>query len=167
LAQEFFINSQELESKIRQLLPSQGGGGAGVDLSASTQIVPIVDLTEQAEGSNVRPDLQTALSHDTVTSFAVRNTTTTIINNTGYFRVFGNYASNGSNVCEFVLNDGSTDKSIIGFVGVATQDIQVPYDFIVFLGAGDSFKASSSSVNAQLGGCTRQIADISGNLTNP
>ena len=62
MAQEFFINSQELEDKIRQLLPSQGGAGAGFDLSASTQIVPIIDLTESAEGSNVREDLQTAMS---------------------------------------------------------------------------------------------------------
>ena len=58
MGQEFFINSQELESKVRQLLPSQGGAGAGFDLSASTQIVPIIDLTESAEGSNVRADFE-------------------------------------------------------------------------------------------------------------
>ena len=52
MGQEFFINSQELETKVRQLLPSQGGAGQGFDLSASTQIVPIIDLTESAEGSN-------------------------------------------------------------------------------------------------------------------
>ena len=167
MAQEFFINSQQLESKIRQLLPSQGGGGAGVDLSASTQIVPVIDLTEVAEGSNVRADLQTALSFDTITGFGVRNTTTTIINNTGYFRVFGNYASNGANVCKFSLNDGATDKDIVTFIGVSTQDVSVNYDFVVFLGAGDSLKAQSTTVNAQIGGCTRQIADIDGNLTNP
>jgi len=54
LGQEFIINSAALENKINQLLPSQGGKGAGFDLSASTQIVPIVDLTETAEGSEVR-----------------------------------------------------------------------------------------------------------------
>ena len=78
MGQEFFINSQELEDKIRQLLPSQGGKGAGFDLSASTQIVPIIDLTESAEGSNLRQDLQTALSFDSSTTFSVSNTTTTI-----------------------------------------------------------------------------------------
>ena len=62
---EYFINSQELENKVRNLLPSQGGAGAGFDLSASTQIIPIIDLTESAEGSNVRADLQTALSFKT------------------------------------------------------------------------------------------------------
>ena len=54
MAQEFFINSETLETKVRQLLPSQGGAGAGFDLSATTQIVPIIDLTESAEGSNIR-----------------------------------------------------------------------------------------------------------------
>ena len=46
MAQEFTINSTKLEDKINQLFPRQGGFGAGVDLSASTQIIPIVDLTE-------------------------------------------------------------------------------------------------------------------------
>ena len=68
MGSEYFINSQELEDKIRQLLPSQGGAGAGFDLSASTQIVPVIDLTESAEGSNVREDLQTAFSHSSLTT---------------------------------------------------------------------------------------------------
>ena len=46
MAQEFFINSETLQRKVAEILPSQGGAGAGFDLSASTQIVPIVDLTE-------------------------------------------------------------------------------------------------------------------------
>ena len=62
MGQEFFIKSDTLESKVRQLLPSQGGLGAGFDLSASSQIIPIVDLTESAEGSNLRIDLQSAIS---------------------------------------------------------------------------------------------------------
>ena len=89
MGQEFIINSTALEDKINQLLPSQGGKQAGVDLSASTQIIPIVDLTESAEGSNFRQDLQTALSLTSCTAFSVTNTTTTIINTTGYFRIFG------------------------------------------------------------------------------
>ena len=61
MGQEYFINSQQLENKVRDLLPSQGGAGAGFDLSASTQIIPIIDVTESAEGSNLREDLQTSL----------------------------------------------------------------------------------------------------------
>ena len=69
MGQEFIIKSPKLEDKVNQLLPSQGGFQAGVDLSASTTVIPIVDLTETAEGSDVRADLQTALSHNTVTAF--------------------------------------------------------------------------------------------------
>jgi len=49
VGQEFFINSATLEAKVRELLPSQGGAGAGFDLSASTQIIPVINLTESAE----------------------------------------------------------------------------------------------------------------------
>ena len=59
MAQEFTIKSKDIEDKINQLLPSQGGFQPGVDFSASTMVIPIVDLTETAEGSNVREDLQT------------------------------------------------------------------------------------------------------------
>jgi len=168
---EYFINSQELEDKVRELLPSQGGAGAGFDLSASTQIIPIIDLTESAEGSNVRSDLQTALSHGSVTAFSVSNTTTSIVTNTGYFRVFGSFASSSStSASSFSVSDGSTDKIIIEFnvfgAGNSTSYVDT-YDFIVFLSAGDSLKAITNTTTSSLDGCTRQIADISGNLVNP
>ena len=173
MGQEFFINSQELENKIRQLLPSQGGAGAGFDLSASSQIIPIIDLTESAEGSNVRADLQTALSFSTVTTFEISDTTTTVITNTGYFRVFGAYSANnddtGNHRGDFILNDGATDKIIKQYrnVNKANENSVVEqFDFVIFLEAGDSFKILASS-DTFIVGCTRQIADINGNLSNP
>ena len=57
MAQEFTINSTAIEDKINQLLPSQGGFQPGVDFSASTMVIPIVDLTETAEGSDVQVNL--------------------------------------------------------------------------------------------------------------
>ena len=174
MGQEFFVKSDTLESKVRDLLPSQGGLGAGFDLSASTQIVPIVDLTESAEGSNVRADLQSALSFDTVTSFSLVNQTTTLVTNTGYFRVFGSFsvgnASSGNHAGIFKLNDGATDKTIYSSImqnQTEENAIVVPFDFIVFLSAGDSLIAECTTGSAFLRGCTRQIADINGNLTNP
>ena len=94
MGQEFVIKSTALEDKINQLLPSQGGAQAGVDLSASTTIIPIVDLTESAEGAQVRADLQTALSLNDVTSFNTSGATVTIVSTTGYYR---NYCSKCSN----------------------------------------------------------------------
>jgi hypothetical protein len=174
MAQEFFIKSSNLESKVRELLPSQGGLGAGFDLSASTQIIPIVDLTESAEGSNLGQDLQSSLSFDSVTAFSVANSTTTIISNTGYFRVFGAYSSNNNNAGShsglFQLNDGASAKIIWQVLNpnVANEGtVSESFDFMVFLQAGESLEVSSSTSESFLIGCTRQIASIDGTLVNP
>ena len=171
---EYFINSQELEDKVRKVLPSQGGAGAGFDLSASTQIIPIIDLTESAEGSNVREDLQTALSFNSITTFTVTGATSTLISNTGYYRVFGNFngfpSSSAVRNARFALNDGTTDKFFQDYNLFATSNlgiVMVPFDFIVFLPAGHSLKATTNVTQTVLEGCFRQIADINGDLVNP
>jgi hypothetical protein len=171
---EYFINSQELENKVRDLLPSQGGAGAGFDLSASTQIVPIIDLTESAEGSNVREDLQRAFSFKTISEFSVTGTaTTTLVNNTGYFRVFGTATNendaSGEFSSRFTISDGSTTK-IVWQQKQTTDSSKVsisnPFDFTVFLEAGHSLIGFCSD-SGYLVGCTRQIASIDGTLTSP
>ena len=60
--QSFRVESEKIRDKLNNLLPSQNRGAIGVELSGSTQIVPIVDLTEIAEGSALRQDLQRSLS---------------------------------------------------------------------------------------------------------
>ena len=174
MGQEFIIKSQALEDKVNQLLPSQGGFQAGVDLSASTQIIPIVDLTESAEGSNLRQDLQTSLSLTSISAFNVSNTSTTIVNTTGYYRVIGTFnglSNASSNNCQFQFTDGVTTKSLFIFELRSGESdgmfVMRNYDFIVFLAAGDSLVATSSSAQVSLAGATRQIADINGNLVNP
>ena len=172
MAQEFFIKSADLEAKIRQLLPSQGGLGAGQDLSASTQIVPIVDLTESAEGSNLRQDLQTALGYS-VTTFRVINSASNIITSTGYFRIFGfcNFTGSTSSgqTAFLAITDGAAAKNYFEIdAGVTTAATShIPFDFVVFLRAGDTVIANSGASTISLIGTTRQIADIDGNLTNP
>ena len=171
MGSEYFINSQELENKVRNLLPSQGGAGAGFDLSASTQIIPIIDLTESAEGSQVRADLQTSFSLKNITTFSVANTTANLVVNTGYYRVFGNcIQSAGSSVLEgnFAITDGTTTKQIVnfktGFVNSVYYPPQEYYDFNVFLEAGDILQCTSGSADIVLTGVTRQIATITGSL---
>ena len=168
MAQEFTINSSAIESKINQLLPSQGGFGAGVDFSASTMVIPIVDLTETAEGSDVRPDLQTALSLNSVTSFTVSNATTTLVSTTGYYRVFGTASTISANQARIELTDGATTKIIKQFnFNSGSNASLINFDFIVFLPAGDSLQVVAGSTGQIIAGCTRQIADVSGNLINP
>jgi hypothetical protein len=167
MGQEFVIKSTTLEDKINQLLPSQGGFEAGVDLSASTTIIPIVDLTESAEGSNFREDLQTALSLNSIQTFAITNTTTTMINTTGYYRVFGNASLTTGGFIIFSLTDGTTTKNLNVYIGVTNGDSNNAFDFIVFLKAGESLTGQSSASGINLYASTRQIADLSGNLINP
>ena len=176
MGSEYFINSQELEDKVRNLLPSQGGAGAGFDLSASTQIIPVIDLTESAEGSNLRQDLQTSLSHGSVTSFNVVNTTTTIISNTGYYRIFGALSAispTSTDEVNISISDGATSKILInGKVSnrwsTAGTGQVISFDFVVFVPAGGSVTATSGGAGSlSVAGSTRQIADIDGELTNP
>jgi len=167
MAEEFTINSASIETKINQLLPSQGGFAAGVDFSASTMVIPIVDLTETAEGSAVRPDLQTSLSLKSCTAFDINNETDTVlINTTGYFRIFGNAGLGASGTADIKITDGTTTKRLLTFNPFTTNGYEVPFDFNVFLEAGDSIIATANATGKLLG-VTRQIADLSGNLVNP
>ena len=167
MADEFVIKSTTLEDKINQLLPSQGGYQSGVDLSASTMIVPIVDLTESAEGSNLRADLQTAFSHTTTTQTQIFNTTTTLVNTTGYYRVFGSYNTTGGGSGSINITDGATIKIVNLVRQSSTTENIVLFDFNVFLEAGDSLTATSSSNNVVIEVATRQIATITGDLVDP
>ena len=175
MAEQFTIKSKTLEDKVNQLLPSQGGHQTGLDLSASSMIIPIVDLTESAEGSNQRVDLQTSLSFNSCTAYDVQNTTTTIINTTGYFRLFGQINCNGNSSSGsqalFKVNDGTSDKTLMmrGFSATNSTGLvaSVPYDFIVLLEAGHSVSVQATNATTRIVGVSRQIADLQGNLINP
>lgn len=172
MPQEYFINDETLQEKIRELLPSQGGAGAGFDLSASTQIVPIVDLTESAEGSNVRADLQTAFGYNNSTAMDFGNVSrSTIINNTGYWRVKGictlQSSTSTTKTANLELYDGSTYKFLVEFRAVQTTNVEtvsIPFDYTIFLSAGKSLVTSVDN-DVVLTGSFRQIADVAGRLT--
>jgi len=170
--QQFTIQSEKIRDKLNSLLPSQNVGSIGVELTGSTQIVPIVDLTEIAEGSSLRQDLQTAL--DFATDFnSVANTTTTLVTTTGFYRVFGvsNIGNLATGTNTLFLDDGSSTKTLFQD---STNDNSVnrpttctTFDFITFLSAGISLKGTSNGTAVILNVGTRQVADLSGNLTNP
>lgn len=176
MGSEFFINSQELEDKVRKLLPSQGGAGAGFDLSASTQIIPIIDLTESAEGSNLRQDIQSSYSFKSITEFNVNATTTDVINTTGFWRLHGTLTwtptAGGTVFGTIQLFDGVSAKICWGSqcgYGLSPGDevISVPFDFIVKLEAGETLRLVAPDTTMRFLGSVRQIADVNGALTNP
>ena len=168
MAQEFFINSQSLEDQVRKLLPSQGGLGAGFDLSASTQIVPIIDLTESAEGAGLRQDLQKAMSFNNTTPFTInQGTSTNIITSTGYWKIVFNVSIFANAKCQVKLGDGATVKDVIIYGGGAGTFPQFySEEMILFTGAGDLIQFRCDT-GTQMIGSFRQIADIDGTLSNP
>jgi len=167
LGQEFTIKSEAIESKINQLLPTQGGFQPGVDFSASTMIMPIVDLTETASGSSLRADLQTAVSNNT-TNVEVANTTTTVINTTGFYQVTYNLGNRSGSAQDatFAINDGSADKTI-RLIRTSGSVNNENGSFVIFLSSGYSFKVTSTAATFLINVQYHQIADLAGNLTNP
>jgi hypothetical protein len=171
MGQEYFINSQEIENTIRKLLPSQGGAGAGFDLSASTQIIPVIDITATAEGSILREDLQTSSSFTSITSINQSGSgSTTLISNTGYWLIQYNViiAANGVQA-NFFLTDGVSNKDVQRFgAGAISGAFPLTYQSTmnVFIEAGESLKLNTDA-NTRVMGSFRQIASIDGQLVNP
>jgi len=166
------VTSEALQAKLRQLLPSQQG--FGTDISASDTIIPIIDLTESAEGSSVAENLQTAIAFGNQTAFNVANTTSTLINTAGFYRVFGTairfYDGATAYDLSISLTDGLASKEILNFDTFATGTAgytQAMFDFVVYLNSGESLTATSSNVVVYLTGSTRQIATVTGELVQP
>ncbi len=167
------VNSERLQTTVRDLLPSQNGFGS--ELQASNVIIPTLDITASAEGSVLRTDLQTALAFGSQTEFSANNSTVVLANSAGFYRIFAQgsciSASSTSSLLSFTMTDGSTTKTIYS-IGLRT-DADAPssttgvLDFIVWLSAGDSISAVTSSVAGFLIGSIRQVADSEGKLVNP
>lgn len=174
MAEEFVINSNAIETKINQLLPSQGGFQPGVDFSASTMVIPIVDLTETAEGSGLRQDLQSAFSLGSATAFNFANSTVNFATTPGYYKVIGTImnVTGGANtgIAKIQVTDGTTTKVLFGVNFLASSNntaIAYPFDLIVFIKAGETLQGVSPKASDVFLGSSRQLADVSGNLVNP
>lgn len=167
MSQQFRIDSESLRDKINSLLPSQNRGSIGVDLSGSTTIIPVVDVTETAEGSDFPPSLQNSFSLINATFNNVSNTTTDLVNTPGFYRVLGTANIFGSGVAAIQITDGVTTKKIIDYRGNANTNDHESFDFNIKLAAGDTLQAFSSQTLCTVNVTTRQLADINGNLINP
>jgi hypothetical protein len=166
------VTSEALQLKLRQLLPSQQG--FGTDLTATDTIVPIIDLTQAAEGSDVSESLQTALAFASNTAFRAEGNTQTLANTPGFYRIVAGVSIENADSAErsvlFQLGDGSSTKTILGFATSADStalQISENVDFVAFLRAGDTLTCVSSQATALALGSTRQIADNNGTLVQP
>ena len=145
------ITSEAHEAAYRALTPSQDGFTE--DLMASNTIIPVLDMTPAAQGTTTPEYLQRAVNFGGANSFNVVNTTTTIINNTGFYQIFGQ-ANLDNNVAAAVyvamfINDGVSDKQIYGLAkNTATSFSEYfgeSFSFVVFLRSGDSVKITASA----------------------
>ena len=166
------VNSEDLQTQIRDLLPSQDGFGS--ELQASNVITPIIDLTAAAEGSGLPQYLQEAISFGSQTAFNVQNTSATLANSPGFYRIvgtmtFGTSSGTPDTSLLFNMTDGSTTKAIYGMVmaDYVNNVLSESYDFIVFLRAGDSIDVVSNDGEVTASGSVRQIATGDGTLVQP
>ena len=169
------ITSEALEKKFRDVFPAQGGAELIQDLYASGTIQPVVDFSAVAEGSALRADLQTAWDYSTG-NVNVENTTTSMITNPGFWKidcVGAITVAAADRTVNITISDGITTKTIWEYTqpgasgtvlttGTATQDT-----FVLFVRAGETVSAGSTSSDAIITASYRQIADVNGNLVNP
>ena len=162
------ITSEALQSQIRTLLPSQQGFGS--DLMAQNVIVPIVDLTGTAEGSNIGVNLQTAFSFDSVNAFSAVAGSDVVANTAGFWKIYwvANLSDTGVTIeAEFEISDGLSTKNLFKIRRNANGAGSYVGEFVIFLNSGESITAISNNVSAALTGSAQQIADVNGTLINP
>lgn len=169
------VTSEALEKKFRDVFPAQGGAELVQDLFASGVIQPVIDFSSVAEGSVLPANLQTAWDFSTGHN-TVSNTTTTVINNTGFWRVDLNCnlwtADSPQRNANVAITDGLTSKviwEVNSDTSTSTRSRQYVHEnaFVVFLRSGDSLTATSNAASVVMDIWYRQIADVSGNLVNP
>ena len=165
------VTSEALQLKLRQLLPSQQG--FGTDLSASDTIIPIIDLTASAEGSDVRQDLQTAMAFGSQTSLVVNNATSVVANSPGFYLLQGSalvaLLPSATASVLITMTDGSTTKTVNGithYAGGSNETTSVFINMVFYLNSGESTSITSTS-GAFFTGSVRQIADSNGTLVQP
>ena len=166
------VTSEALQLKLRQLLPSQQG--FGTDLSASDTIIPIIDLTQAAEGSDVPEYLQRAMAFGSQTQINCQNNTVTLANSPGFYGLSGvsTLVSQAFLISvDIQVTDGATTKTfwrheaISATAGAAITSLDV--NLVFFLTAGETAQVISNTSAANLIGSIRQLADSNGTLVQP
>lgn len=168
------VTSEALEKKFRDTFTSQAGAELIDDLYAQGVIVPTVDFTSAALGSELPSFLQTAwdfsTSHNTVAGGPVN----IISGGAGFYKV--------DLVCTAVVASGAIEAKIFltnGLTQVVIWEMNTPStsvqsntvtqqdEFYVFLESGFTLTATTDQPAAKLDIWTRNVADLYGNLTNP
>jgi hypothetical protein len=166
------VNSEELQTLIRDLLPSQSGFGS--ELQASNVITPIIDLTATAEGSSLSTDLARAIAFGSQTAFNAENSSVVLANAPGFYRILFTATNRGTSAtsafARLTMTDGLSVKTVWEAnlrSGAAQTTTTGVTDIIVWLSAGDSITATTTLAGCVLVGSVRQVADSEGKTVNP
>jgi hypothetical protein len=166
------VNSEALQTAVRDLLPSQNGFGS--ELQASNVITPIINLTPTAEGSTLPSYLQTALAFGSNTAFAVRNSSSNLATSAGFYQVSYNAIMDAPNAVGatmvFSIDDGFSNKNVYTFsqFGTSASNAATSNGVLTFwVRPGDTLIATSNDARCVLSGSTRQVASSDGTLVQP
>lgn len=171
------ITDEALEKKFRDTFISQGGAGLTDDLYASGVIVPVIDFSSAAEGSDIAQNLQTAWDFATGHTLVRSATPVTIISTAGFWKIDLVYAGLGANTGATLnsaildIYDGATAVEIWQYsnstsASVITRTV-TENTFVAFVRSGDVIRFTCQDANQSCNIWYRQIADVNGNLTNP
>ena len=159
------VNSESLQTAVRDLLPSQNGFGS--ELQATNVITPIIDLTPTAEGTQVPEYQQQAQAFGSQTAFQVGNTTTTLANSVGFWRIQGSVFLNNNGLTTIDMTDGLSSKQIYRYAAAPIAQYEnIPIDFIIFLASGESISITANAASIT-SGSYRQLATGDGSAVNP
>ena len=163
------VTSEALQLKIRQLLPSQSG--FGTDLSASDTIIPVIDLTDSAEGSQVPTQLQEAFFAGQTSVELAGSGTSTLVNTPGFYRIDYQLTVRNAGSSErsaIRINDGAAVTNLVQiFEGFSPSGFALQGLLTVFLSTGDSVELFSDVTASYIHATARQIADTTGTLIQP
>jgi hypothetical protein len=165
----FQFRKEAIEEDLNTNFPSQGQGNPPLYYSLSEVVVPTYSINNVAEGSPLGVDLQTAWDFSTGAN-QIANTTTTVINQTGFWLVDVQLAASGGtfDTARGRINDGTSTKNIwAATTPSGTGTVAIEQKFVVFLRSGDSLEFVSPAATIVIDVWYRQIADVNGNLVNP
>lgn len=171
------VTDEALEKKFRDTFKSQGGAELVDDLYASGVIMPVVDFTAAAQGSELRSDLQTSWDFATSNNIINGASTVTLTSTPGFYKVDLIASTNGFArasvviIADIIINDGASDAAVWRWSTVGSSatspDAITEGSFIIFLRSGDTLKGRTAASSETMNVWYRQIADVSGNLVNP
>jgi hypothetical protein len=172
--QNYEIVNPGLETQVAALLPSVAGYGG--NLRATNTIIPIVDLTAAAEGSQVPESMQQAIAFGSQTAISqVGAGTSVIANSPGFWRLIGTVTcvvANATQTVNLAMSDGISTKNVWGATNVSNigrNETQVfNLDYIFFLAASESLSVVCSTNNlTSFQGSVRQVGTVDGTLVTP